>query len=186
MLSLKSMPFFVLLMGIGASAMLVPAAHAWALRDFVSMRAFFYAAILFLALTALIALATAGAQPRSVARSQLLTLLLAFTLLPVMFAVPFHEAGRSLTFFDSWFEMVSSFTTTGATLYENAGRLQPSLHLWRATVGWMGGLLVWIMAAAVFAPMNLGGFEVRAAGSGADAAAETAKDLPDRRLKLRL
>lgn len=41
MLSLKSMPFFVLLMGIGASAMLVPAAHAWALRDFVSMRAFF-------------------------------------------------------------------------------------------------------------------------------------------------
>ncbi|WP_341222734.1 TrkH family potassium uptake protein [Loktanella salsilacus] len=161
---LKTLPFFVLLMGIGALAMLVPAIHALALRDFVSMRAFFYGAILFFALTVLIGLATAGTQPRSAARSQLLTLLLAFGLLPVMFAVPFQEAGRSLTLFDSWFEMVSSFTTTGATLYENAGRLQPSLHLWRATVGWMGGLLVWIMAAAIFAPMNLGGFEVRAAG----------------------
>ena len=167
MARLKSLPFFVMLMGIGAAAMLVPALHAWVLRDFVSMRAFFYAAILFLTLTALVALATAGSHPRSAARSQLLTLFLAFSLLPVMFAVPFHEVGRGTTFFDAWFEMVSSFTTTGATLYENAGRLQPSLHLWRATVGWLGGLLVWIMAVAVFAPMNLGGFEVRAAGGSA-------------------
>lgn len=173
MVRLKSLPFFVMLMGVGAAAMLVPALHAWALRDFVSMRAFFYGAVLFTALTTLVALATAGTQPRSAARSQLLTLFLAFSLLPVMFAVPFHEAGRSLRFFDSWFEMVSSFTTTGATLYENAGRLQPSLHLWRATVGWLGGLLVWIMAVAVFAPMNLGGFEVRAAGGSAKVTAGT-------------
>ncbi|MFZ3582683.1 TrkH family potassium uptake protein [Loktanella sp. DJP18] len=164
---LKSLPFFVLLMGVGALAMLLPALHAWVLRDFVSMRAFFYGAVLFLSLTVLIALATTGRHPRSAARSQLLTLFLAFSLLPVMFAVPFQEAGRNLTFFDSWFEMVSSFTTTGATLYENAGRLQPTLHLWRSTVGWLGGLLVWIMAVAVFAPMNLGGFEVRAAGGSA-------------------
>ena len=72
---LKTLPFFVLLMGIGALAMLVPAIHALALRDFVSMRAFFYGAILFFALTVLIGLATAGTQPRSAARSQLLTLL---------------------------------------------------------------------------------------------------------------
>ena len=164
---LKSLPFFVMLMGIGALAMLVPALHAWALRDFTSMRAFFYAAVLFFTLTVLIALATAGTHPKSAARSQLLTLVLAFGVLPLMFAVPFHEAGRNIRFFDAWFEMVSSFTTTGATLYENAGRLQPSLHLWRATVGWLGGLLVWIMAVAVFAPMNIGGFEVRAAGGSA-------------------
>ena len=173
MLRLTSLPFFVMLMGAGAAAMLVPALHAWVLRDFVSMRAFFYGAMLFSALTVLVALATTGRQPRSAARSQLLTLFLAFTVLPVMFAVPFQEAGRNLTFFDAWFEMVSSFTTTGATLYENAGRLQPSLHLWRATVGWLGGLLVWIMAVAVFAPMNLGGFEVRAAGGSAKVTAGT-------------
>ncbi len=164
---LKSLPFFVLLMGIGALAMLLPALHAWVLRDFTTMRAFFYGAVLFSLLTVLVALATSGTRPRSAARSQLLTLFLAFGLLPVMFAVPFQEAGRNMTFFDAWFEMVSSFTTTGATLFENAGRLQPSLHLWRATVGWLGGLLAWIMAVAIFAPMNLGGFEVRAAGGSA-------------------
>jgi trk system potassium uptake protein TrkH len=58
--------------------------------------------------------------------------------------------------------MVSSFTTTGATVYDTAGRLTPSLHLWRALVGWLGGLLIWVTAVSIFAPMNLGGFEVRA------------------------
>ena len=34
------------------------------------------------------------------------------------------------------------------------------MHLWRATVGWLGGLLIWVTALAVLAPLNLGGFEV--------------------------
>ena len=88
----------------------------------------------------------------------------AFAALPVMFAVPFYTALGTTTFLDAWFEMVSSFTTTGATTYDNAGRLSSTLHLWRALVGWLGGLLVWITALAILAPMNIGGFEVRARG----------------------
>ena len=163
------LPFFVVLMGIGALAMIVPAAHAAVLQDFNTMRVFFYGFILFSILTLIIGLATAGYTPPNVARSQLVGLLSAFTVLPLMLAVPFYEAVGNTTFLDAWFEMVSSFTTTGATVYENAGRLTPSLHLWRALVGWLGGLLVWITAVSIFAPMNLGGFEVRAtqgAGKG--------------------
>ncbi len=159
------LPFFVILMGIGAIAMIVPAAHAVVMEDFMTMRVFFYGFILFSILTLLIGLATGGYAPQSVARSQLLSLLAAFTLLPLMFAVPFYTAVGNTTYLHAWFEMVSSFTTTGATLYENAGRLSPSQHLWRALVGWLGGLLVWITAVSIFAPMNLGGFEVRATAS---------------------
>ena len=82
-----------------------------------------------------------------------------------MFAIPFYEAVGNTTFLNAWFEMVSCLTTTGATVYDNAGRLTPSLHLWRGLVGWLGGLLVWITAVSIFAPMNLGGFEVRATGA---------------------
>lgn len=164
------LPFFVVLMGIGAIAMIVPAAHAAALEDFHVMRAFFYGFILFSILTGVLGLATAGYTPPSVARSQLVGLLSAFTILPLMLAVPFYEGVRNTTYVNAWFEMISSFTTTGATVYDNAGRLSPSLHLWRALVGWLGGLLVWITAVSIFAPMNLGGFEVRTslgAGRGA-------------------
>jgi len=55
-----------------------------------------------------------------------------------------------------------AITTTGATLFEDPARLSNTLHLWRAQVGWMGGLLMWISAAAILAPLNLGGFEVTA------------------------
>jgi trk system potassium uptake protein TrkH len=158
------LPFFVVLMGIGALAMLVPAAHAAVTADFMTMRVFFYGFILCSFLTLLIALATSGYAPVSVARSQLVGLLSAFSALPLMFAVPFQVAVGDTTFLDAWFEMVSSFTTTGATVYDTAARLTPSQHIWRGLVGWLGGLLVWVTAVSIFAPMNLGGFEVRATG----------------------
>ncbi len=159
------LPFFVILMGLGAISMLVPAVHGAVLEDFTTMRVFFYGFILFSILTIMIGLATAGYAPRSVSRSQLVGLLAAFSALPLMFAVPFYEAVGDTTFLNAWFEMVSSFTTTGATVYDSLGRLTPSQHLWRALVGWMGGLLVWVTAVSIFAPMNLGGFEVRSTGN---------------------
>lgn len=170
----KNLPFFVILMGIGALAMLVPAIHALSLGDFGTMRVFFYGFILFSLLSLIVGLATSNYAPANVARSQLVALLAAFTVLPVMFAVPFYEAVGNTTFLNAWFEMVSCLTTTGATLYDNVGRLTPSLHLWRGLVGWMGGLLIWITAVSIFAPMNLGGFEVRATGrAGKEAISST-------------
>lgn len=165
---LTRLPFFVLLMGIGAVFMLVPAAHAYGVADFRTARVFFYGTILSLFLTLLIGLATSGYAPRSIPRSQLTALLAAFSILPLMFAIPFYEAAGQTTVLNAWFEMISSFTTTGATLYDNVGRLNPSLHLWRALVGWLGGLLVWITAVSILAPMNLGGFEVRARSAPGD------------------
>ncbi len=141
--------------------MLLPAAHAAVVKDFVSMRVFFYGAILFGMLTLLVALATAGTAQKNLARNQLLTLVAGFTILPLMFAVPLAEASPVLGYFDAWFEMISAFTTTGATLIEDPGLLSAPLHVWRASVAWMGGFLIWVAAISIFAPMNLGGFEVQ-------------------------
>lgn len=161
---ITKLPFFVVLMGLGSLLMIIPAAHGAVLDDFNTMRIFFYGMILFGILTLLVGLATAGYSPPSVVRSQLVTLAASFTLLPVMFAIPFYEAVPDTSFLAAWFEMVSCFTTTGATLFDTSGQLTPSLHIWRALVAWMGGLLIWVTALAILAPMNLGGFEVRAVG----------------------
>lgn len=156
-------PFFVLLMAISAVMMIVPAAHALALDNHAVSRAFFYSAILFMILTLFIALATAQYKS-TLARGYLVSLLAGFLILPVMLAVPMYEAVPRMTFFEAWFESVSSFTTTGATLFDSPRDLPPSVHLWRALMGWMGGLLVWVAAVAILAPLNIGGFEVRARG----------------------
>lgn len=153
------LPLFVILMGIGALAMYVPAAHALALHQHAIARPFFYSATLFLFLVALLGLATATNRPGNLARNHLLTMIAAFGLLPLMLAIPFNEAIPDTGLYNAWWEMVSDFTTTGATLYD-PGRLAPSLHLWRAMVGWMGGFFMLVMAIAVLAPMRIGGFEV--------------------------
>ena len=160
-----SLPLIILVMGIGAAAMLVPALHATIVSDDPTAQAFFYAAVLSLILTALLGLASTARPIRRKARSHLIALLATFTILPLLLAVPFHEAVGTTTFFNAYIEMVSSLSTTGATLFAPE-RLPDSVHLWRALVGWMGGFFVWITAVAILAPLNLGGFEVRGQTAG--------------------
>ncbi|MEM7473181.1 MAG: potassium transporter TrkG [Pseudomonadota bacterium] len=154
------LPLAVTLMAICSAAMLVPAIHATFLDLHRTAQPFFYSAILFGVLTALLGLATYGRRPSNVARSQLLTLAAGFAALPAMLAVPMREAVGSLSYFEVYFEMVSSFTTTGASLIDPPSRIVSPLHLWRALVGWMGGFFMLMAAAALLAPMSLGGFEV--------------------------
>lgn len=169
--ALPKLPLFVVLMGVGAALMLIPAFHALEAADYPTARVFLYGAIIGGVMTLLIGLATRGRTPANAARGQLLTIFAAFGLLPLLLALPFQEAAPGASLRDAWFEMVSAMTTTGATLWDNPRRLNISLHLWRGIVGWYGGFLTWLVAIAILAPMNLGGFEVRAAGQGLPAGA---------------
>jgi trk system potassium uptake protein TrkH len=165
MFNFSQRPFFVLLMGIGALAMVVPAIHALSIENYAVARSFFYSALLFLVLTLFIGLATANYKS-TLARGYLVSLLAAFLVLPIMLAVPMYEAVPRMSFLEAWFESVSSITTTGATLYDSPRQLPRSVHLWRALLGWLGGLLIWVSAISILAPLNIGGFEVRATRGG--------------------
>lgn len=160
---LADVPLFVHLMAIGALAMFVPAVSAFMDRHYWVARPFFYSGVLFLVLSALLALATAANPRGHRGRGLLVTMFFAFLVLPLMLAVPFNEAVRDTGLMNAWWEMVSSITTTGATLYMPE-RLVPSLHLWRALVGWLGGYFILVMAIAVLAPLRIGGFEIFFAG----------------------
>ena len=160
-----NLSFVTIVMGLGALAMFVPVLHALALRDWMTARSFFYSGALFLVLTVLIAIASYNTPTRNLARNHLVAMLAVLSALPLMLAVPFYEAVRNTTFLNAYFEMVSSLTTTGATLFPDPGRLAPSVHLWRAIVGWLGGYFTWLTAIAILAPMSLGGFEVTSPAS---------------------
>ncbi|WP_353890432.1 potassium transporter TrkG [uncultured Aliiroseovarius sp.] len=162
MTQIAKLPLLVILMGISSLAMLLPAGFGWVIGDFYEARVFFYGALLFGFLTSFLAMAMAD-QPRSTRhRRHLMALVGLFVLLPIMLAVPFHQAVRTTSFLNAYVEMVSALTTTGATLFEGTERMARSVHLWRALVGWLGGLFMWVGAIAILAPMSLGGFEVRA------------------------
>jgi trk system potassium uptake protein TrkH len=182
------MPFFVQLMLICAGAMMLPAAYGIAVSQHLASRSFFYSGILLATFSCLIAIARfrseatenrdSGKERDREGRNQLLVLLAAYTVLPVVLAVPFSESIPDTTFFNAYFEMVSALTTTGATVFEDPERLPRTLHLWTALVGWLGGFFAWVTAIAVLAPLNLGGFEVisaRASGTGNAVASHTSQ-----------
>ncbi|MGR3584552.1 MAG: TrkH family potassium uptake protein, partial [Pseudooceanicola nanhaiensis] len=140
---LKDQPIFLLLSGVMALSMMLPAGHALAQNNHAVARPFFYTGLLALFLTVLVAVARGGNRKRRHHKEDLgalQALLAAFVLLPLALAIPFHEAIPETSFLDAYFEMVSSFTTTGATLYPTE-QLSDTLHLWRAQVAWMGGLV---------------------------------------------
>ena len=159
---ITQLPLFLQLFGVSAVSMIVPSMHGLVANDHLASRAFLYAGVLGLVAFTLIAIAHAGRKPLDGALGPLLSLLSAFVFLPVFFAVPFIEALPTTRFVNVYFEMVSALTTTGATVFDDPNRLSDTLHLWRAQVGWMGGLLMWVTASAILAPLHLGGFEVTA------------------------
>lgn len=71
-----------------------------------------------------------------------------FGMLPLMFNNP------HLDFFDAFFEAVSGFTTTGATVIRDVEVLPPSILLWRSMIQWIGGMGIILFTLAVLPILN--------------------------------
>lgn len=63
-------------------------------------------------------------------------------------ALPFVISGEVTFYVDAFFETVSGFTTTGASVISDCGKLSHGLIFWRAFTHWLGGMgvLIFIMA----------------------------------------
>lgn len=155
------LPLFLLIWGTAALSMGLPAIHALVRGNYPVFGSFAMAGGLGMVAVILIALSGVP-RSRNWTRSQLLSLLGTFAILPAFLAVPLHDALQTTTFLNAYFDMVSAITTTGADIFNDPDRLGATLHLWRAQVGWMGGLFMWVAAAAILAPLSLGGFEITA------------------------
>ena len=156
---LAELPLLVVLIGVSGCLALLPALYGLAIGQTSLGRDFFYSALIILIGTVMLGIATAAFSPRDQGRSHLAALVGAYAVLPPVMALPLMEAVPDTSFANAWFEMVSAFTTTGATVYA-PDRLPDVVHLWRATVGWFGGFITLLAAYAILAPLNLGGSEV--------------------------
>lgn len=166
MIPVRDFPGFALLMLGGAGLMLVPAIMGAATNDWPVARVFLDHAVFFAIAAVILGLAMMNRVPAIAARYHLVTILLAYALLPAMLAAPFRELAPGISFGAAYFEMLSSLTTTGATLFDRHPQLlSPPLHLWRALIGWVGGLMILVIAFAILAPLNLGGFEFAQTGA---------------------
>ena len=102
-----SFPLILILSGIAAIAMFLPMIDALMRDDHSVAQAFGYSAVLGLALVAVVGLAMSS-RPRKDDSdfANLVSLFMAYVLLPVFLAVPFHEALETTSFLNAYLEMV--------------------------------------------------------------------------------
>lgn len=74
--------------------------------------------------------------------------------LPMLWGMP------ELSFTDAFFEAMSGFTTTGATVLVGLDNLAPSLNLWRHELNWIGGLGIIVLAVAILPLLGVGGMQL--------------------------
>ncbi|MBQ8403544.1 MAG: TrkH family potassium uptake protein [Clostridia bacterium] len=73
---------------------------------------------------------------------------LAWILMSVVGALPFVISGEIPSFIDAFFETVSGFTTTGASILTDVEAMSHGMLFWRSFTHWVGGMgvLVFVMA----------------------------------------
>lgn len=82
---------------------------------------------------------------------------LSWILLSIYGALPFIFTGAIPSFIDAFFEVVSGFTTTGASILSDVEALDHGLLFWRSFTHWIGGMgvLVFIMAILPLSKNNM-------------------------------
>lgn len=75
-------------------------------------------------------------------------------------SIPFMISGYIPNLTDAFFETISGFTTTGATILKGIETLPKSLLLWRNMTQWVGGMGVIALAVAVLPFLGVGGMQL--------------------------
>ena len=89
---------------------------------------------------------------------------LVWLVLPLIACLPFiiyfQRIGTPVSFTDAYFEAMSGLTTTGATIFTGLDTMPMSINLWRATLVWVGGMGILVLAVAVLPLLGVGGHQV--------------------------
>ncbi len=91
-------------------------------------------------------------QPKNKAmysKEGFVTVALSWIVISIFGAMPFCFSGAIPSFTDAFFETVSGFTTTGASILTNIEAMPKSLLFWRSFTHWMGGMGVLVFLVAL-------------------------------------
>jgi trk system potassium uptake protein TrkH len=75
-------------------------------------------------------------------------------------AIPFYISGYIPNFSDAFFETMSGFTTTGATILTNVEDMPHGLLFWRSFTHWLGGMGIILLSLAILPLLGVGGMQL--------------------------
>lgn len=77
--------------------------------------------------------------------------------------MPFYLSGAIPSFTDAFFETMSGFTTTGATILTDIESMSHATLFWRSLMQWLGGMGIIVLTVAILPMFGLGGMQLYSA-----------------------
>ena len=102
-----------------------------------------------------------GIERPATLRENIFLIVSAWTVVPLVGALPVYASGATATFVDAFFEAMSALTTTGASALADPVALPRAVLLWRALLEWGGGFAAIVMALAILSAFGTAGRDVQ-------------------------
>jgi trk system potassium uptake protein TrkH len=138
--------------------MLIPLALSYYFND-GSSAGIFYAMITSLACGGMVFLFTRDNEPLGI-RDGFLVVAMGWFCMALFGALPYLFSGAIPSVTDSFFESMSGFTTTGATILTEIEQFPKALLWWRAFTHWIGGMGIIVLSLAILPLLGIGGMQL--------------------------
>src|SRR3989339_428434 len=81
-------------------------------------------------------------------------------IVPLFGSLPYLFSGAIPSFTDAYYETVSGFTTTGASILRDVEILPKGLLYWRSMTHWLGGMGIIVLSLAILPLLGIGGMQL--------------------------
>jgi trk system potassium uptake protein TrkH len=88
------------------------------------------------------------------------TVTLSWVLVGLIGCLPYIFSGSIPAFFDAFFESVSGFSTTGASILTDIEVLPKSIIFWRSFTHWIGGIGIIVLVIIIMPSLKIGGYHL--------------------------
>ncbi len=144
--------------------MLFSALFSWYFKD-GAFHGILYAAIVTMFAGGLLQLSSMGFKKQIRKREGYLVVTLGWVIMSLSGTLPYIFTGTIPSFTNAFFETMSGYTTTGATIIDNIEAMPRSILFWRSTTHWIGGMGIIVLAIAILPLLGIGGMQLFAAES---------------------
>lgn len=93
-------------------------------------------------------------------RDAFLIVTLTWLVMSLFGALPFLFSGTFHSFTNAYFESMSGFTTTGASVLKDIETVSPGILFWRSMTQWIGGMGIIVFALAILPFLGTGGMQL--------------------------
>ncbi len=128
-----------------------------------AVQGIFYAGIITVFIGALLQFSTKGFKKQIKKREGYLVVALGWITMSLSGALPYILTGSIPSLTNAFFETMSGYTTTGASILNDIEAMPKSILFWRSTTHWIGGMGIIVLAIAILPLLGIGGMQLFAA-----------------------